>query len=140
MEGTRANQVVLGTASETYTLPGIASAASTAEQSGPLGLVTSDPFGNLASDTGLYEQIGRNKRNIARNEEGIALALAMEAPYVPPSQTVAMSGGYGNFKGSSAFAFSGAFRVDPNVQFNAGLGVGLNHGSIGARVGVTIGW
>jgi len=138
---TRANQVVLGTSNETYTLPGLSSAASTAAQAGPISLVTTDGAGNLASDGGsTFAGISDNRRNIRRNEEGIALALAMESPFVPLSQSSAVAAGYGNFRGSSAFALSGAFRVDPNVQFNAGLGVGLNHSSIGARVGVTIGW
>ena len=49
---TRDNQVVIGTASDTYTAPGITSAASRAAQSGPLQVVTTDANGNLASDGG----------------------------------------------------------------------------------------
>ena len=49
---TRENQMVLGTASNTYSAPGIASDASRAAQSGPLEVVTSDGAGNLATDGG----------------------------------------------------------------------------------------
>jgi hypothetical protein len=137
---TRIDQVVVGTATNTYTLPGIASAASTAAQSGQLGLVTSDAAGNLAYDPGLFDQIGKNKRDIRDNKEGIAMAMALDAPYVAPGMTFAMSGGYGNFEGSSAVALSGAFRVSPNVQFDAGLGYGVSHNNLGGRVGVTVSW
>jgi hypothetical protein len=51
-----------------------------------------------------------------------------------------MSGGYGNFEGSSAFALSSAIRVSPNVQFDAGLGYGISHSNIGGRVGITVSW
>jgi len=46
---TRDNQIVLGTTTNTYTTPGITSAASLAAQTvGPIDLVTSDQAGNLA--------------------------------------------------------------------------------------------
>ena len=54
--------------------------------------------------------------------------------------TFAMSGGYGNFEGSSAVALSGGLRVSPNVQLNAGLGYGVSHNNMGGRVGVTVSW
>jgi trimeric autotransporter adhesin len=47
---TRANQQMFGTASNTYTMAGITSAASAAAQKGPVQVVTSDAGGNLASD------------------------------------------------------------------------------------------
>ena len=48
---TRANQVVLDTAGNTYTMPGIASAASLGAQSGPTAFVTTDANGNLATSS-----------------------------------------------------------------------------------------
>ena len=52
---TQANQIVLGTATNTYTFAGIASAASTAAQGTVDGLVTTDASGNLASDGGALD-------------------------------------------------------------------------------------
>jgi hypothetical protein len=46
---TRDNQVVIGTKTNTYTTPGITSAASSAAQAGPLEIVTTDANGNLAA-------------------------------------------------------------------------------------------
>ena len=48
---TRANQVAVGTGSSTYTLGGVASAASRAQQSGPAYFATTDAQGNLAATT-----------------------------------------------------------------------------------------
>ena len=45
-----ANQFMFGTASNTYTMPGLTSQASRDAQSGPLSLVLSDASGNLAID------------------------------------------------------------------------------------------
>ncbi|MFQ5566399.1 MAG: hypothetical protein ACE5EU_08555 [Paracoccaceae bacterium] len=138
---TRANQVVLGTAAETYTLPGVTSGASLAAQSGPLELVTTDAAGNLASDGGsTFADIGENTRDIRRNKEGIAMAMAMDAPYVPLTSVVAVSGRYGNFEGTSAVSLSGAVRVSPNVQFDVGVGYGVNRGNLGGTAGVTLNW
>src|SRR6201998_4673755 len=47
----RANQQSFGTALNTYTMAGITSAASTAAQTGPTQIVTSDAGGNLATNT-----------------------------------------------------------------------------------------
>src|SRR5262249_45397769 len=64
---TRDNQVVIGTAFNTYTAPGITSAASQAAQSGPLQVVTTDANGNLASDHGvLFSDINILNSQIAR--------------------------------------------------------------------------
>src|SRR5882672_4121934 len=83
---TRANQQMFGTASNTYTMAGIATAASRAAQAGPTSIVTSDNAGNLATrslaDLGFASQSdisGINGRINDVNREargGIALALA----------------------------------------------------------------
>ncbi len=64
---TRDNQVVLGRGTNTYTLAGIHSQASTDAQSGPTYLVTTDAAGNLAASTfdvatleGVSAQVAQN--------------------------------------------------------------------------------
>jgi hypothetical protein len=103
---TRVNQQVLGTVSNTYTTPGITSAASTAAQGAVQGVVTTDAQGNLASDGGALQtqvnanvaalgvsatgvasntaainanssNINANSRNINENREGVAMAMAI---------------------------------------------------------------
>ncbi len=68
------------------------------------------------------------------------MAMALDAPYVPPNSTFAMSGRYGNFQGASAVSMSGAFRVSSNVQFDLGLGYGVSHGNLGGTAGFTVNW
>lgn len=58
--------MMFGTASNTYTMPGIISDASRAAQTGPLELVTSDANGNLATDGGSLLSVLRSE--IAANE------------------------------------------------------------------------
>jgi trimeric autotransporter adhesin len=53
---TRANQMAVGTATNTYTTAGITSNASRAAQEGPLQVVTTDAKGNLASDGGALQR------------------------------------------------------------------------------------
>jgi hypothetical protein len=48
---TRANQVMVGTGVNTYTLSGVASGASRSAQSGTVAIVTTDAQGNLATST-----------------------------------------------------------------------------------------
>src|SRR5882672_8475295 len=120
---TRANQQMFGTASNTYTMAGIATAASRAAQAGPTSIVTSDNAGNLATrslaDLGLASQSdisgingrldGVNGRLDALNGRindvnraargGIALALAASGlQFDTRPGKVSLSGGYGNFK------------------------------------------
>src|SRR5262249_42903183 len=46
---TRANQVVVGTTTNTYTLPGVVSSASNSAQSGTTEVLTADSAGNLGT-------------------------------------------------------------------------------------------
>ena len=48
----RADQQAFGTASSTYTFSGVTSAGSSAAQTGPLQVVTTDANGNIAGDGG----------------------------------------------------------------------------------------
>ena len=152
---TRANQVVLGTTSSTITAPGITSAASLAAQGAVVGLVTTDADGNLASDGGaLQNQVNTNSadilslknmttnlsRDIEENTEGVAMAFALKSAYVPQDKTFAMTGGVGFFQDKAAFASSVGYRLNPNLQLDAGLSVGFDSGNVGGRVGATITW
>ena len=73
-----ANQIVFGSATNTYTLAGITSAASTAAQGAIHGLITTDSGGNLASDGGALD--GRvDVLEAASAEEFTDKAAAMQA-------------------------------------------------------------
>ena len=151
---TRANQQMFGTASNTYTMAGIATAASRAAQVGPTSIVTSDNAGNLATrslaDLGLASQSdisGINGRLDALNGRiddvnreargGIALALAASGlQFDTRPGKVSLSGGYGNFKGQSGFAVGLGYAVSESMRFNAAF-TAAQQGDIGARVGAS---
>jgi hypothetical protein len=130
---TRANQVMVGTVSDTYTMPGINSAASSAAQSGPTQFVTTDANGNLASDNGATSII------INKNTAGIAGAFALSGiPEVLPNGTnYAVAANWGTFGGANAAALGGVARVDGDLFFNAATVLGY---APGVRAGLTYCW
>ena len=144
---TRANQQMFGTASNTYTMAGIATAASRAAQVGPTSIVTADNAGNLATrslaDLGLASQSDISALNGRINDVnreargGIALALAASGlQFDTRPGKVSLSGGYGNFKGQSGFAVGLGYAVSESMRFNAAF-TAAQQGDIGARVGAS---
>jgi autotransporter adhesin len=149
---TRANQVAIGSATQTYTFAGVTSAASTAAQTGPVSVVTTDASGNLAAvdlaSLGLSggadlseinSRLDQHDKKIAKNTEGVAIALAMAGvPTLTASEKFAMSANWGTFEGENGFAGGAAIRLDSNIQLNGGIGFGGE--TVGGRAGVRIGW
>ena len=129
---TLVGQQVFGTSRNTYTMPGIGSAASTAAQSGPLGLVTTDLGGNLASDTGLYNQIGKNR-------EGVAMAMAMGDFWVPENKSMAAGFNVATWDGAWAFAGDIGGKVNDHLHLTGGISVSET-GLVGGRAGGVFSW
>ena len=138
---TRDNQMVFGTASNTYTASGITSAASTAAQSGPTQFVTADANGNLATVNlaPAFQQLQSDLRN---NTEGVAMAIALggSGSILPEDKNFAVSTNWGTFQGQNALGFSGVGRLNDNWFLNGGVGAGMNQGTVGGRAGVTFAW
>jgi hypothetical protein len=158
---TRDNQQVFGTAGNTYTMSGIASAASAAAQSGQVQVVTSDASGNLATSSlaglGLASSADINAINgqlagiNARLDDltnrsnkaytGVAMAFAMAGvPTLLPNESFAVTMNWGNFQSVNGLALNAAVRLSTNVQLNGGVGYGPNESLVGGRVGVRVGW
>ena len=158
---TRANQQVFGTATNTYTAPGITSAASKAAQTGSLQVVTSDAGGNLATSTlsglglatsgdiaSINSQLasinGRISDLYGRSDKayaGIAMAFAMAGvPTLMPGEHLAMTMNYGTFEGQNGLAINAAYRLANHMQLAGGVGYGPNEGTVGGRVGLRIAW
>ena len=153
---TRDNQVMIGTASNTYTAPGITSAASQAAQSGPLQVVTTDANGNLASDGGalfsniniLNSQIARINQNldqlnndVKRLDGGVAMAMALGGVYLPEHQRFAIHTNVGFFNGSQAIGVQAIGRINQTFTANGGVAYDLNgRAGVGGRVGISAGW
>jgi hypothetical protein len=90
-ETTRPNQQSFGTASNTYTMPGITSGASRAAQSGLTQFVTSDRAGNMATDG------GATYKAISMLQAGVAVAMASAPPTLTPGEKFGIKLGWGTF-------------------------------------------
>ena len=138
---------MFGTAANTYTMSGIASAESKAAQGTPTYLVTSNASGDLAAQTpadlGLLttNDLTNINNEIRRNTEGVALAMAMAGvPTLLPSESIALTANWGTFEGEHGLAGAMAVRIDRNVQLNAGVGFGAGANTVGGRAGIWVGW
>jgi autotransporter adhesin len=129
----RAGQVLVGTAGNTYTLPGITSAASLAAQTGATNFVTTDANGNLAASSvgpgsfasaGSVAALSSAVSNLAqfatdnRNEarRGIAAAAA-NAPLLMPSAPgrTTVSAKVAGYRGQAGAGVMVAHRLDLNL-------------------------
>src|SRR5262249_59320531 len=90
---TATNQVAVGTASNTYKLAGLTSAASLAAQSGPVSLVTTDAAGHLATTnldiSGLQSSVGILQQEMKQSFEGTAIAISMGGSAFPADKKFA---------------------------------------------------
>ncbi len=143
----RANQVLIGNAQNTYSAPGIASSASLASQGAAVGVVTSDEAGNLAVDRNLYNQVSgisqelqSIRSDVDTNRAGIAMAMALQTPWVPETKQYSLNFSTGFFQGKQAGALSLAARVNDIIQVNGGLAMGFDNRDLGGRIGVTVSW
>jgi hypothetical protein len=133
---TRANQVAVGTAANTYTLAGVTSAASTAAQTGPTKVVTTDAFGNLAaasftpqdistlqSNVGILQQdVSVLRQQMKQAFEGTAIAIALGDAVLPADRKFAISTNWGNFRGQNAVGVAAQFRLTDYAVANFGVG------------------
>ncbi len=86
----------------------------------------------------MQSQIEEN-RGVA--SDGIAIALASNVPSLSNGQSKALSVAFGHFDGSSAFAVSGATRVEnTNMSLFGSAGVGTRTGKFGVSAGVQWSW
>jgi hypothetical protein len=144
---------VFGTAANTYTMAGIASAASAAAQSGPVQIVTSDASGNLATNTlaglgiastadiaGVNARLDELTTRSNKAYSGVAMALAMNTPTVLPHERFVATFNWGTFQGTHGLALAGAYRITDHIQFNGGVAFSPNQSVAGGRAGVRVGF
>jgi hypothetical protein len=159
---TRANQQVFGTATNSYTLPGLGT-ASTAAQTGPVSIVTADQSGTLGTGTaaslglattgdiaGLQGQINNLYREDTKLRGGIAMSSAIPTAIVLPSERFTLGADWANYLSANAIGVSGAARIGSfdadgtrvDVQAHIGAGFATDNGSGTAitKAGLRFGW
>ena len=141
------NQVVLGTTGQSLTVPGITSALSSARQVGPLGIITTDSAGDLASDGGaLYNQVAIIKA-------GAAVAMALADPTLGGSDRFGVKLNYRTYDGANAIGLSaaglvyrGLFNMKNDLIASAALGYGTasvqgySQSAFGGHAGLQLSW
>ena len=144
---TLTSQMVFGTGYTTYTAPGMDSDLSRSRQMGLLGVVTSDAFGNLASDNGaLYKEVARVK-------SGTAVAMALADPSLKGTEIFWVKINWGGFDGANAVGVSTVGVLANNLFLQgdrltitgaAGWGEatisGYNSSVAGGRAGIQLTW
>ena len=159
---TRAGQVALGTAQSSYTMAGLASAASRNAQSGPTQFVTTDAAGNLAAAgygpasiaaldgrvdaldgrVGTLESsVGRLQRDMRGAYQGTAIALALTGAVLPAGKAFAVSTSFGTYRGETGFGASGVARLTDNLFVSGGVGFSTSgQANVAGRGGLTLAW
>ena len=80
-------------------------------------------------------------KEIDRNTQGIAIAMAMAGLSIPEGKNFALGANMGFFDDKQAIAIQAAIRLSPNVIITGGFGTGVQDMSTtGGRVGVQAAW
>ncbi len=134
-----ANQMALGTETNTYRMAGLTSADSRAAQSGPLEIATTDANGHLASDGGTVFT------TLSQQGAGIAIANALENPDLVGHEQFGLAANFGFFEGSSALGITAMGVLGRNFMgsgerwaLSGGVGVSLSEEKYGGRKSDTV--
>jgi trimeric autotransporter adhesin len=141
-KSTADHQVVLGTAGETISAPGITSQLSKDRQVGTIELVTTDSAGNLASDGGaMNARVASNSAAIASLKGDVsqlyrlnAAAISLQPIYLEQGSKFALAGGAGFNGSNTGFGLSGAARVTNMFALTGSVAIS-DHGDAVGRVG-----
>lgn len=88
----------------------------------------------------LFELVDDVRGEVREANEGVAMALALDTPSIPPGARFAMSGGIGHFKNRTALAAAISAAVGEMSSVSAGLGYGFKSSEVGARAGFQVAW
>ncbi len=80
-------------------------------------------------------------KEIDRNTQGIAIAMAMAGLALPDGKNFALGANMGFFDDKQAVAIQAAIRLSPNVTITGGFGTGVQDlNTTGGRVGIQAAW
>jgi hypothetical protein len=85
-------------------------------------------------------QISQAFKKIDENTEGIAVAIAMGGLVLPDTKAFAISVNVGFYDGKQAIATQAAIRLGKTFALTGGVGIGLDGGEMGQRVGIMAAW
>ena len=79
-------------------------------------------------------------REIDKNTEGIAVAMAMGGLSLPQGKVFAIGANLGMFQDKQAAAAQTLIRLNETLTLNGGVGVGFGTNQVGGRVGLMAAW
>jgi hypothetical protein len=79
-------------------------------------------------------------KEIDRNSEGIAVAMAMGGIALPQGKAFAIGANIGFYQDKQATAAQTVIRLNNNLTLNGGIGVGMSRNQVGGRVGLMAAW
>jgi hypothetical protein len=102
-----------------------------------------DPINPLDAANKQYVDVGLAKafKEIDRNTQGIAIAMAMAGLTLPEGKSFALGANMGFFDDKQAVAIQAAIRLSPNLTLTGGFGTGVQDlNTTGGRVGIQAAW
>jgi hypothetical protein len=102
-----------------------------------------EPIAASDAATKNYVDVGLAKafKEIDRNTQGIAIAMAMAGLTLPDGKNFALGANMGFFEDKQAIAIQAAIRISPNLTVTGGFGTGVQDvGTTGGRVGIQAAW
>lgn len=84
-----------------------------------------------------YNRIRSLQTDVDELREGVAIAVALDAPSLSADKKFSLSVGYGHFEGGNAMAVGGVVRVREDIFLSLGGGLGLDETSGAAKAVLT---
>ncbi|MDR3476156.1 MAG: porin [Devosia sp.] len=92
------------------------------------------------TEYGVVDGVTQTEQDALDALEGAAISMALPGTVVDPGKHFGVSAHFGTFEGQNALGVGGAFRLNDNVTFDGGVGVGLSYHTVGGRAGFNISW
>ena len=102
--------------------------------------VTEDTKTLAVGQTTLARRVQELEDRFNNAFEGSAIGMAMPTPVMERDHNFAIAGNWAQFNGANALAIAGAVRVNNNLSFSGGVGLGLTQGNVGTKVGFNLSW
>jgi hypothetical protein len=92
------------------------------------------------TENGVVNGVTQTEQDALDAQEGAAIGMALPGTIVDPGKHFGVSAHFGTFEGKNALGVGGAFRLNDNVTFDGGVGVGLSYHTVGGRAGFNVSW
>lgn len=92
------------------------------------------------TESGVVNGVTQTEQDALDALEGAAIGMALPGTIVDPGKHFGVSAHLGTFEGQNALGVGGAFRLNDNVTFDGGVGVGLSYHTVGGRAGFNVSW